>query len=85
MKYDEAYRICSPFKCLGYLEYPDTTSYHEVTIATDSERKVYIVELFDRDYGREESGLEEVFSSQEAAEAAARQYIHDHYQKHALR
>jgi hypothetical protein len=86
MTYEEAYQICEvTVRCFGYLEYPGTSDYEEVVIATDRERKVYIVELFHRDYGREESGLREVFTSEEAAEAAARQYIHEHYQKHGLR
>ncbi len=82
MMYAEAYKICQPVKCFGYLEYPDDTIYYEVIISTDPDKKVYIVKLFNRDDGSMESGVEEVFSSQEAAEDAARQYIRAHDSKH---
>lgn len=84
MTYAEACKNCSAFKCFGYLEFPDDTLYYEVLISTDPDREVYIVELFHRDDGKMESGIEEVFSSQGAAEDAARQYINRHASKQKL-
>lgn len=82
MTYAEAVKICSSCKCFGYLEFPNDTLYYEVLISTDPDRKVYIVELFHRDDGKMESGIEEVFSSQKEAEDAARQFINRHDSQH---